>query len=364
MFDKSVIKRIYDDKRVAAAMGKLNLLEDQLNESFFDSEKPIKAVILALATQSSVLFDGPPGVAKSAMIRRLCNLIDVLSPTGEAKATARPAPDVIERGDYFEYLLSPFTEPTELFGSYKIDGMGGADGRLERHDENMVQRCRVVFLDEIFNASSAILNGLLALMNERLFHDRGQVMQADMKVLFAATNEELPPREKRLGPVYDRFVYRCHIGRLMAEPENLSNLMKSAWRNQTASEPALHDLLDTVETAYTEVLLPARADLWAPEKNDSSLKALNYIVDYAQRSGLGTFSNRRVVQLCDALLVNRLLRAHRAGALGNGALALEDFELAWTYFLDRTEPLDDNAISHFMSVAKHLKTSKKEKDTA
>lgn len=357
MFNQELMRQMYDDPITQRAMTKLNLLEERLTAKFYSADIPIKALVMATATQTSALFDGPPGVAKSAMVRALCELTNILNPSDGAKAAERELQEV-SRGDYFEYLLSAFTEPTELFGSFKLSGITGG-GRLERYDAHMIQRCRVVFLDEIFNASSAILNALLALMNERIFHDRGRVVEADLKVLFAATNAQLPPSDTRLSAVYDRFVFRCKVSNLEAEPENFGGLIRCAWNENLEPDSELEDLFEVVATFHRDVFRPRLTNLWSATGDDASLKALSYVVGYAQQYGLGAFSNRRVVQMCEALAVHRLLRANKEGALKTGEIEFEDLRLAWTFFLDVTDALTEDHIAQFHSVFGRLNQSKK-----
>jgi len=351
MFDATKMREIYDDERTIKALTKLIELEKHLSTGFYKTHDAIRAMILAVATRSSVLFVGPPGVAKSQMVRRLCTLTGVLQSV-EAKGSSG---EIVRRGDYFEYLLSPFTEPTELFGGFKLESLKAGVERMERYDDNMIHNCRVVFLDEIFNASNAILNALLALMNERLFHDRGEIKRARLQTLFAATNQI--PTDTGLRAVYDRLVIRCPVNDVDPEPAELNGLMDKAWQHppDVPADGALDGLFEAVEEMNTQVLEPARPRLWNQDPDNTDLKALTYIVNYAKKVPLGSFSNRRIVKIAETLVIQRLLRAVREGSLGDPRLNLSDLEIVWTYFLDDTERLEADHVSHFESVYGLLK---------
>ena len=133
--------------------------------------------------------------------------------------------------------------------------------------------------------------------------------------------------------------------------------MDKAWQNppKLATDGALDDLFEAVEVMNTEILEPARPRLWCKDPDNPDLKALTYIVSYAKNVPLGSFSNRRIVKIAEALVVQRLLRAVREGSLGDPRLSLADLEIVWTYFLDDTDPLEADHVSQFESVYDLLK---------
>ena len=131
-----------------------------------------------------MLIVGPPGTAKSALVRHLARLID-----------AR----------YFEYLLTRFSEPNEIFGP--IDIKAFREGTYVRRVEAMLPDADIVFLDEIFKSNSAILNALLSILNERRFFTGAASIRVPLSSLFGATNEV--PNDDALGAVFDRFLVRA-----------------------------------------------------------------------------------------------------------------------------------------------------------
>ncbi len=154
-----------------------------LNSYFLDKQEIIRLLNISAIAGEHMVLVGPPGTAKSAIIGMFAQLID-----------AR----------YFEYLLTRFTEPNELFGPVDIKEF--REGRYVRRSENMLPSAEIVFLDEIFKSNSAILNSLLTIINERKFTSGPQVMDVPLISLFAASNEA--PNDDNLSAMFDRFLLR------------------------------------------------------------------------------------------------------------------------------------------------------------
>ena len=113
--------------------------------------------------------------------------------------------EIVDDGEYFEYLLTRFTEPSEVFGPIDIAELRA--GRYLRRDRGKLPTARLVFLDEIFKANSAILNSLLTVINERKFYQDGQPVPVKLRVLLAATNEL--PENAELAALKDRFCLKA-----------------------------------------------------------------------------------------------------------------------------------------------------------
>ena len=125
---------------------KLREVGRALDARYLDKSEIVRLLLVTLVAGEHMLLVGPPGTAKSALVRHLARLID-----------AR----------YFEYLLTRFTEPNELFGP--VDIRAFREGTYMRRVEAMLPEAEIVFLDEIFKSNSAILNSLLTILNERRF---------------------------------------------------------------------------------------------------------------------------------------------------------------------------------------------------
>jgi MoxR-like ATPase len=162
---------------------RLNRFRQSLGRFFVDKQELIDLMTLCAVAQEPLLLVGPPGTAKTDLVIRFREAMKV--------------PD----DEYFEYMLTRFTEPSEVLGPIDINLL--RQGRYIRRERGKLPSARVVFLDEIFKSNSAILNSLLTIINERKFYQDGLPVPVRLKVLFAATNEI--PEHSELGALKDRF---------------------------------------------------------------------------------------------------------------------------------------------------------------
>ncbi|MCA9670684.1 MAG: AAA family ATPase [Myxococcales bacterium] len=198
-------------------------VRDELAGSLLERQVAIDAAILALLTNEHLLLLGPPGTAKSLLVRMLCEHID--------------------SAVYYERLLTRFSTPEELFGPLSLSAL--EQDRFQRVTAGTLVEADIGFVDEIFKANSAILNSLLTLINERLFHDGRQVRRVPLLSLFAASNET--PEEGGLHALYDRFLLRVTVPYL-AEDDSLRRLLE-----MTFPRPSATITLDQLRQAQTDV---------------------------------------------------------------------------------------------------------------
>ncbi len=154
-----------------------------LERTFLGKSEVVRLMLVAAIAGEHMILVGPPGTAKSALVRLFAKLVD-----------AR----------YFEYLLTRFTEPNEIFGPIDIGAF--REGSYRRRMEGMLPEAEIVFLDEIFKANSAILNSLLGVLNERIFTVGGTAHRVPLISAFGASNEV--PNDEDLMAVFDRFLLR------------------------------------------------------------------------------------------------------------------------------------------------------------
>src|SRR5438309_4460129 len=165
---------------------RINRFRTSLSRFFVEKQEVIDLMVVAAVAQEPLLLVGPPGTAKSDLVLKFKDALGL----GE--------------DDYFEYMLTRFTEPSEVIGPIDINQL--REGRYIRREQGKLPTARLAFLDEIFKSNSAILNILLTIVNERKFYQDGAPQPVRLRVLFAATNEV--PEHGELAALKDRFVLK------------------------------------------------------------------------------------------------------------------------------------------------------------
>lgn len=166
--------------------GRLERFRRALGRFFVARQSVVDLMTVCAIAQEPMLLVGPPGTAKSELVTRFRDALGI------------PAES------YFEYMLTRFTEPAEVLGPIDVNQL--REGKYLRRAEGKLPTARLVFLDEVFKSSSAILNALLTVINERKFYQDGQPVPVAMEVLFAATNDV--PMHTELDALKDRFALK------------------------------------------------------------------------------------------------------------------------------------------------------------
>ncbi len=186
----------------------------EMNRGIYEKETEISLSLLAALAGESIILLGPPGVAKSMVARQL-------------KTAFRDAQS-------FEYLMSRFSTPDEIFGPVSIQKLKTSD-TYERAVEGYLPTADVVFLDEIWKAGPAIQNTLLTVINEKIFRNGNREMHLPLKLLVAASNE-LPAKGEGLEALWDRFVIRIESRPIKLEKNFRAMLLEVKSEEQRTSE--------------------------------------------------------------------------------------------------------------------------------
>lgn len=261
---------------------KIEDLIDHLNHGLVERKAAIKLVLLTVLAGENIVLVGPPGTGKSLIARRMAQAL------GDTK-----------NGGYFEYLLTKFSTPEEIFGPLSISELK-AD-RFRRNTAGYLPSVELAFMDEVFKASSSILNALLTILNERIYHNGAEAQHVSLRTLIAASNE-LPTGQEELAALYDRFLLRCFVDYVGAD--GLSALMTAPTTVPPPSRAVAitHDDIQRIEQAARSVTLPTMVQ-----------QALKQIWQ-AHREA---FKEDRREQLSDRRLM-KCLHLLRVSALTNG----------------------------------------------
>src|SRR5436305_7427704 len=162
---------------------RINAFRKSLSRFFVQKQELIDLMVVAAVAQEPLLLVGPPGTAKSDLVLKFKDALG------------------INDKDYFEYMLTRFTEPSEIIGPIDISELKG--GSYIRRVEGKLPTVKLAFLDEMFKSNSAILNILLTIINEKKFYQDGVPTPVPLLVLFVATN--MLPEQAELVALKDRF---------------------------------------------------------------------------------------------------------------------------------------------------------------
>lgn len=188
-------------------------LISELCNGLYEREEPMKLALLSAVAGESIFLLGPPGVGKSLIARRL-------------KYAFRD-------GNSFEYLMSRFSTPDEIFGPVSIKKLKEED-KYERLTDKYLPGANIVFLDEIWKSGPAIQNALLTILNEKIYRNGEQEVTVAIKGIITASNE-LPPDKESFQPLWDRFLLRYPMGGI----KNQQNFLRMITDTQDVYEDSV-----------------------------------------------------------------------------------------------------------------------------
>ena len=284
---------------------RITQLLQQLNERVYEKEHIIALSLLSAIAGESIFLLGPPGTAKSMVARRL--------KLAFKQATA------------FEYLMSRFSTPDEIFGPVSISKLKDED-TYERRVEGYLPTADVVFLDEIWKAGPAIQNALLTVLNEKIYRNGQFAIRVPLKGLIAASNE-LPAIGQGLEALWDRFLIRLMVtgvedmgefDRMIASTDESEPLIDEAlgigseeyamWSNEIQQVRIHYSVFEVIHLLKEKInLLNQRI------QNDGSAMATLYVSDRRWKKMVkllrtsAYLNGRDTIGLCDCALLAHCL---------------------------------------------------------
>ena len=260
-----------NDERLAKLASKLrNDVLQPIKQTLVGKDEIIEVLGVALAAGENAFLLGPPGTGKSALVHEIAARLS---------------------GRSFDYLLTRFTEPSELFGPFDLRRL--KDGDLVTNTDGMLPEADFVFLDELLNANSAILNSLLLALNERIFRRGRETVPLPMVLAVGASNRL--PEDDALAALFDRFLLRVVCDNV--EDDHLENVLEAGWKREQATKSSVSLDIDEVR----------QLSKWASQVDLSAVKpAYMNLIKRLRIAGM-SLSDRRAVRLQRVVAASAIL---------------------------------------------------------
>jgi len=242
---------------------KLQNFRSSLNTKFLEREDIIDGVLASVITKQNCFLFGLPGTGKSELVREISN--------------------GFKSSKFFGYLLSPTTDPSELFGPVAVSKL--LKDEYVRDVEGYLPSANIAFLDELFRGSSAVLNSLLTILNERTFNNGREVIQTPIQSIVAATNSF--PTEESLQAFCDRFLFRPTVEPLK---KPTARRLLDLWALGIEKRPTV-----TSDLTYAD-LTELQKEAEKIEASEEFLDRFSQVFDLLASRGI-TISDRRRVQI-------------------------------------------------------------------
>jgi MoxR-like ATPase len=280
---------------IVEAKAKIKNLAQGLSDIFVGRRELIRIMITATVAQEPILFVGPPGTAKSLLVNSFCHSIGM----GE--------------NDYFEYLLTRYSEPSEILGPVDLEKL--KEGTYMRRTTGQLPEAQVAFLDEIFKANSAILNILLTLINERKFYQDGKPVEVPLRMLFAASNE-IPVfgefealKDRFILKVETRPVQKDHFWELIQVGFSLES--KGEYFQRLQSLKAIGTVIEDFDVlnGYLQdtLLVRAATENGNPFGNEQVSRMFHSLIAMIQEEEKVKITDRKIIKLAKLVLADALI---------------------------------------------------------
>ncbi|MCB5936619.1 AAA family ATPase [Caldibacillus thermoamylovorans] len=289
-------------------MNKMKDIQNAMTKKYYEREKEIEGLLVALLAKQHILFIGDPGTGKSMLSAELGK--------------------IIQGSNYFQWLLSQFTTPEELFGVLSLKEL--ENGVYLRNTDGKLPEANFAFLDEIFKANSAILNALLTLINERIFFNNGSPVQTPLFTLVGSSNE-YPEEGEGLEALFDRFLLRYEVEYIKDESAFIK-LLKGQNQVQTPTMTLTELVMSQLEVE--QVTIP-----------DNVYQTLADIRQDLKDEGIRP-SDRRFVQSLSLLRAKAYLEGRQNVILSDVEILKHSLWVRPEQKEDVTAIIRDNAVDH------------------
>ena len=220
---------------------KFRKVEEELNELFVEREEMVHGLALAMLSENNMLLLGPPGTAKSMIVRGWQEHISA------GKDGAK----------YFEYLLTKFSTPEEIFGPISLRAI--EEDKYVRITTGKLPETHLGFMDEIFKCNSGLLNAMLPVLNERIFHNDGKAHKIPLLTVIGASNE-IPDSDDGLDALFDRFLIKFMVKPVQEETGFIRMLMTD-YENKPKTNVTLKEIKEAQVAIAKVELNEGMADL-------------------------------------------------------------------------------------------------------
>ncbi|MEM6764686.1 MAG: AAA family ATPase [Bacteroidota bacterium] len=325
-------------QKTSPVRDKVHALLEDLCSGMYEREEVIKLALLSAVAGESIFLLGPPGVGKSLIARRLKH--------------------AFSDGRSFEYLMSKFSTPDEIFGPVSIKKLKEED-KYERLTNKYLPGAHIVFLDEIWKSGPAIQNALLTILNEKIYRNGEQEMQVDIKGIITASNE-LPPTRESFQPLWDRMLIRYQIGGI----RNQQNFLKMI----TDTQDLLEDQIREEVKISTKELASWNEEIQAIHVPAEVLNTIQIIREKLTQVGQSENSEQDPISVYDRRW-KKLVRLLRTAAFLNGRQEVDlmdcflSVHCLWSHpnQLERIkEVVSETVRKHGYSIAMNLNSLRKE----
>ena len=271
-------------QREPDAVDKLMHIEKILSIGAIDRGPMIRAMTLAFVAGTNPLFLGPPGTAKTMTVQAF-------------------AKRVFGADQIFDILLTKFTTREEVFGP--LDMAALKQGQYRHNTEGFAPEAEVVYLDEVFKASSAISNACLRILNERTFRNGNKDMVCAIKMVVGTSNE-FPEDPAMLAAFFDRFPIKLMVEYLENDGFQGMLMGKSSKQARAARAAELGVTSDGAKTLSPEDRAEIRRLFEAVEVPEAVVKAMGELREKLKNQKV-VVSDRRWVQGLQVMKANAVL---------------------------------------------------------